>query len=122
MNRKPKPKPRTPKQTARLLAEVITAVAPIYAKDGRRVAGIVLPKAREAAERILRNASDPIACRAAAEIVQSAIDASTKDLMADASRYQWLRRFDHFAAADALLDTTRFDTLDAAVDHLMSQP
>lgn len=46
MNRKPKrksPKP-TPKQTARLLAEVIAAVAPIYAKDGRRVAGIVLPK------------------------------------------------------------------------------
>ncbi len=37
----------------------------------------------------------------------------------DALRYNWLRRFDHFSAVNALLDTTQFNTLDAAVDHLM---
>lgn len=32
---------RTPKQTAKLLAEVVRGVAPIYAKRGKRVSAIV---------------------------------------------------------------------------------
>lgn len=43
MKRKP-PRKQTPKQTAKMLAEVVREVAPIYAKHGKRIAGIVLPK------------------------------------------------------------------------------
>ena len=39
-----KPAPKTPEMTAKMLAEVIRGVAPIYAKHGKRVAGIVLPE------------------------------------------------------------------------------
>lgn len=41
--------------------------------------------AREASERILKNAHDPLCNRQAAEVVQAAIDAETKEL-----RKQWL--------------------------------
>jgi hypothetical protein len=34
----------------------------------------------------------------------------------DAARYRWLRRFDHFAQVDAMLDTTEYTTLDSAID------
>ena len=34
----------------------------------------------------------------------------------DALRYRWLRRLDHFAVVEAILDTTEYSTLDAAVD------
>ena len=34
----------------------------------------------------------------------------------DAERYRWLRRFDHFSQVDSMLDTTEYNTLDAAVD------
>jgi hypothetical protein len=41
-------------------------------------------------------------------------------LRADAARYRWLRRFDHFALVDSLLDTTEHNTLDSAVDFAMA--
>lgn len=37
----------------------------------------------------------------------------------DAARYRWLRRFDHFAQVDEMLNSTEFNTLDAAVDAAM---
>ena len=36
-----------------------------------------------------------------------------------AKRYRWLRRLDHFAQVDAMLDTTEYNSLDAAVDAAM---
>jgi hypothetical protein len=41
-------------------------------------------------------------------------------LRKDAARYRWLRRMDHFGEVDAMLDTTEYNTLDAAVDAAMS--
>lgn len=38
-----KPTKKTPAQTAKMLAEVVRGVAPIYAKHGKQIAGIVLP-------------------------------------------------------------------------------
>jgi len=37
----------------------------------------------------------------------------------DAARYDWLRNFRNFAQVDAMLDTTAYNTLDAAVDAAM---
>lgn len=39
-----RPKRKTPKQTAKMLADVIRGLEPIYAKHGKKIAGIVLPK------------------------------------------------------------------------------
>lgn len=39
----------------------------------------------------------------------------------DAARYHFLRRFDHFAVVDAMLDTTQYNTLDAAVDAAIAR-
>ena len=38
------PKKKTPKQTAKMLAQVIRELAPVYEKHGKTIAGIVLPK------------------------------------------------------------------------------
>jgi hypothetical protein len=38
------PKNKTTKQTAKMLAQVVANLAPIYAKHGKQIAGIVLPK------------------------------------------------------------------------------
>lgn len=37
-----------------------------------------------------------------------------------AAKYEWLKRFDHFALVDAMLDTTEYNTLDAAVEAAMA--
>lgn len=47
---------------------------------------------------------------------RDALRAQVEALRADAERYRWLRRLDHFASADALLDMDGIDTLDAAID------
>lgn len=43
-------------------------------------------------------------------------------LRKDAARYEWLRRFDHFRRVDDMLNTTEYNTLDAAVDAAMGDP
>ena len=43
-------------------------------------------------------------------------EAALAAAQADAERYRWLRRFDHFGTVDAMLDTMEYNTLDAAVD------
>jgi hypothetical protein len=40
-------------------------------------------------------------------------------LAKDAERYRALRNFGTFAHVDALLDTTEFNTVDSAIDHVM---
>ena len=42
-------------------------------------------------------------------------------LKADAERYEWLRRFDHFAIVDELLNSVEINTLDAAIDAAMKE-
>lgn len=39
----------------------------------------------------------------------------------DAQRYCFLCRFDHLSSVNALLDTTEYNTLDAAVDAVMAR-
>ena len=42
-------------------------------------------------------------------------------LRQDAERYQWLRRFDHFAIVDEMLSTIDYNTLDEAVDAALGE-
>ena len=44
------------------------------------------------------------------------LGAHAREKEKDAARYDFLRRFDHFACVDAMLDTTEYNTLDSAVD------
>lgn len=43
-------------------------------------------------------------------------DAALRGAELDAARYRWLRRFDHFAIVDSMLNTTEYNTLDTAID------
>ena len=60
----------------------------------------------------------------ASEIVPAATRESAKaELLnhTDAESYRWLRKFRNFHVVDAMLDTTEFNTLDAAVAAAMAR-
>lgn len=75
--------------------------------------------------RKMTDAQIVVMCQAAYERgAADRIDADAeriKALEADSERYRWLRRMDHFAAVDAMLNTTDYDTLDAAIDAARSK-
>jgi len=47
---------------------------------------------------------------------RNALAAKLATVEADAKRYRWLRRFDHFSRVDELLNRNDINTLDAAID------
>lgn len=51
----------------------------------------------------------------------AALEREVEALRADAERYRWLRRMDHFAQVDAMLDGMEYHTLDAAIDATRSK-